>query len=91
MREQNVLLVNGSPHKDGCTHAMLAEVANTLESEGISADIHWIGNKPIAGCIDCGGCAREGLCIVDDDVNEFRSKAEKYDGFVFGTPCTTRP
>ena len=81
-----VLLVNGSPHKSGCTNEMLREVAAVLESNGIETTIHWIGNKPIAGCIDCGGCAKAGRCIMDDDVNELRELAAGFDGFVFGTP-----
>ena len=31
----NVLLINGSPHKNGCTNAALAEVAKTLNEAGI--------------------------------------------------------
>lgn len=34
-----VLLVNGSPNKNGCTFTALSEVAHTLEEEGVSADI----------------------------------------------------
>ena len=34
-----VLLVNGSPHKDGCTHTALAEAAETLQSCGIDGNI----------------------------------------------------
>jgi len=30
-----VLLVNGSPHKEGCTYTALSEVAKTLNAEGI--------------------------------------------------------
>ena len=30
-----VLLVNGSPHKTGCTYTALCEVAETLNKEGI--------------------------------------------------------
>ena len=44
-----VLLVNGSPHKEGCTYTALCEVANTLKQEGIETEIFWIGNKPIGG------------------------------------------
>ena len=45
-----VLLVNGSPHKEGCTYTALCEVADTLKQEGIETEIFWIGNKPIGGC-----------------------------------------
>lgn len=51
-----VLLVNGSPHQHGCTYTALAEIAHTLQEEGIDSEIFWIGNKPIGGCIGCHGC-----------------------------------
>ena len=38
-----VLLINGSPHKEGCTYTALREVADTLEAEGIETEIVWIG------------------------------------------------
>lgn len=41
-----VLLVNGSPHQHGCTYTALAEIAHTLQEEGIDSEIFWIGNKP---------------------------------------------
>ena len=47
-----VILINGSPHKKGCTHTALNEVAKTLNKEGIETEIFWIGIKPLAGC-DC--------------------------------------
>ena len=81
-----VMLVNGSPHKNGCTHRALAEVATTLDAHGIESEIFWIGAKPAAGCMACGRCRETGACIFDDAVNEFRARAEQADGFVFGAP-----
>lgn len=81
-----VMLVNGSPHRHGCTDRALQEVARTLEEDGVEAEIFWIGAKPVGGCIACGGCDRKGTCVFDDAVNEFRAKAAEADGFVFGTP-----
>ena len=34
-----VLLVNGGPHKEGCTYTALQEVAKTLNEEGIDTEI----------------------------------------------------
>ena len=51
-----VLLINGSPRKEGNTEIALAEVAKQLTKEGIASEIVWIGNKPIRGCIACGQC-----------------------------------
>ena len=81
-----VLMVNGSPHKEGCTYTALCEVAEVLKSEGIDSEIFWIGNKPIGGCIACLKCREKGDCVFDDVVNEFRRKALEADGFIFGTP-----
>lgn len=36
-----VLLVNGSPHKNGCTYTALCEVSSALNENGISTDIFW--------------------------------------------------
>ena len=81
-----VLLVNGGPHKEGCTYTALKEVAETLEEEGIESEIFWVENKPIGGCIACKTCAKIGKCVFDDVVNKFVEKAKSSDAFIFGTP-----
>ncbi|MDR1913423.1 MAG: flavodoxin family protein [Clostridiales bacterium] len=81
-----VLLVNGSPHKEGCTYTALAEVEKSLNEENIDTEIFWIGIKQVGGCISCGSCRGAGECIYDDVVNECRPKAMGADGFIFGTP-----
>lgn len=81
-----VLLVNGSPHKGGCTNTALSVIADTLQENGISSDVFWIGNKPIGGCIGCYACSKNKKCVFDDVVNEFTALAAGYDGFIFGSP-----
>jgi multimeric flavodoxin WrbA len=81
-----VLLVNGSPHKKGCTWTALNEAAKTLKGEGIDTEIFWIGIKPIVGCTACKSCAKTGRCVFDDTVNEFLDIAKDADGFIFGSP-----
>lgn len=83
-----VLLVNGSPRKEGNTSVALAEVAKALEAEGIESEVFWLGTKPVNDCIACGKCAElGGRCVMDNDVvNELIAKAGEADGFVFGTP-----
>ena len=51
-----VLLLNGSPHKEGCTHTALAEVAAALEGEGVETELFWLGQGDTAGCRGCGAC-----------------------------------
>ncbi len=81
-----VLLVNGSPHREGCTYTALCEVSKSLNENGIDTDIFWIGKKALSGCIACKACAKNNKCVFDDTVNEFLEIAGDYDGFVFGTP-----
>ncbi|MBF0479190.1 MAG: flavodoxin family protein [Candidatus Omnitrophica bacterium] len=81
-----VLLVNGSPHEKGCTYTALAEVAKTLNFNGIETEIFQIGRKPLSGCIACRKCQDLKRCVFDDRVNEFLDMAKDADGFVFGSP-----
>lgn len=85
-RDIKVLLVNGSPHKEGCTYTALTEIASELGKHRISSEHFWIGNRPINGCIACGVCSQTSRCFRDDVVNEFIDMMEDYDGFVFGSP-----
>lgn len=82
-----VLLVNGSPHREGNTFIALSEVAETMRMLGDEAEIVWIGNRPVRGCIACGSCAKTGKCAFDDDVMpEILAKAVEADGIVVGSP-----
>ena len=83
-----VLLINGSSRRE-CTFTALSKVAESLNEEGIETEIISIGGNPIRDCIACGMCTKNGdsRCVFKDDVvNEIIEKAEKSDGFVFGTP-----
>jgi Multimeric flavodoxin WrbA len=83
----NVLLINGSPHKNGCTYTALSEVAEQLNLSGIETTMFHIGSEPIRDCTACRGCAKTGVCIYrDDPVNECISLAKQADGIVVGSP-----
>lgn len=83
-----VLLVNGSPHKEGCTFTALTEIKERLATQDVDSEIFWIGTKPIRGCIACMKCKKGlGKCAFDDDVcNELIEKAKECDGIILGSP-----
>lgn len=81
-----VLLINGSPHINGCTKRALKEVSDTLIKEGIETEIIDVGNLDIRGCIACGSCFKTGKCVFNDIVNEILAKFEEADGLVVGSP-----
>ena len=82
-----VLLINGSPHKEGNTHIALTEVARTLEAEGIETEIYWIGNHPVPGCIACYKCYETGVCVFNTGAYaDLYTKVREADGYVIGSP-----
>ena len=83
-----VLLFNGSPHKNGCTYAALAQVAGELENAGIETQIVQIGSGSFRGCTACYGCRKLGKCAFGekDGLNEILAQCVEADGFVFGSP-----
>lgn len=82
-----VILINGSPRKEGNTFIALSEVAKALEENGVDTEIISIGNKPVRGCIACGKCKQDGVCAFKDDLyNKVREGLKEADGLVVGSP-----
>ena len=83
----NVLLINGSPHADGCTYTALSEIASTLREESVDSEIFQLGRKPVRGCVACGVCAERGECAFQDDALPGLVEAVKRaDAVVIGSP-----
>ena len=81
-----VLLINGSPRKDGNTAIALNEMIKVFESQGIETELLHIGGKDIRGCIACGKCRQLGHCVFDDIVVQASQKLAEADGLVVGSP-----
>ena len=81
-----VLILNGSPHKNGCTARALDEMIKVFTEEGVETELIQVGNQAIRGCIACNSCAGTGRCVFDDLVNEVAPKFEEADGLVVGSP-----
>ena len=83
----NVLLINGSPHANGCTQVALDEIAGELDKHNIASTMFHIGKEGIRGCTACMGCVKTGYCIYKDDpVNECIDILKSADGVVIGSP-----
>lgn len=81
-----VLMINGSPHKEGNTYIALHEMEKIFQQENIETEIIHIGNKDIRGCIACNSCKENGKCVFNDIVNETASLFEQCDGLVIASP-----
>lgn len=81
-----VLMINGSPRREGNTGVALAEMEKVFSGEGIETEILQVGNRSIRGCIACGVCKDRGRCVFDDIVNEAAPKFEEAEGLVVASP-----
>ncbi len=81
-----VLMINGSPRKEGNTAVALAEMEKVFINHGIEVETVQIGSLTIPDCISCGYCYKAGKCVKDDIVNELAGKLAACDGLVVGSP-----
>ena len=81
-----VLILNGSPHENGNTAAVLREMVKIFEAEGIETETVVLGNQLIRGCTGCGACYKIKKCAFDDIVNDLALKFEEADGMIVASP-----
>ncbi len=81
-----VLIINGSPHKEGTTYTALSEAIKALEEEGIETELMQVGAEAVRGCTGCLGCTKLGRCVMDDCVNTAAEKFKEADGIIVGSP-----
>lgn len=81
-----VLIVNGSPHRDGNVSVAIAELKKVFADEGIEVENVEIGIKRVSGCLGCYTCGKLGKCVVDDIVNEAAEKFKAADGLIVASP-----
>lgn len=82
-----VLLVNGSPHKNGNTYTALTVVEDILQKNDIETEHFHIGDSMIRGCIDCERCKDTNRCVfADDPCNALIEAFLRADGIIIGTP-----
>lgn len=81
-----VLMLNGSPHKEGNTARALKEMKDIFEKEGMEVELIQVGHLSVSGCRGCGGCTALKKCVIDDVVNELAVKLSECDGMVIGSP-----
>ena len=81
-----VLIVNGSPHREGNVSVALDELKRTFAAEGVEIENIELGVKRISGCLGCYTCKKLGRCVVEDVVNEAAERFRNADGLVVASP-----
>ncbi|MCD7973378.1 MAG: flavodoxin family protein [Candidatus Azobacteroides sp.] len=82
-----ILLINGSPRREGNTFIALSEIATTLEAEGVKTSLVQLGSRAVQGCTACNKCYELGHCVFNDQLYaEIREKLAESDGLIVGFP-----
>ena len=81
-----VVIINGSPRKEGNTSIAINEMVRVFNREKIETEVFQIGNKNIRGCVACNSCAGTGRCVYNDVVNEIAASFADADGLIVATP-----
>lgn len=81
-----VLMLNGSPRKDGNIALAFHEMEQVFDESGVEYENILLGRMDIRGCIACETCRQTDRCVFNDIVNELAVKLKEADGLVIGSP-----
>ena len=81
-----VLIINGSPRKNGVTAAVLHRIEENLRKVGIEVLFYNLGEMKMSHCTGCNYCYRTGHCCIEDDAELLSKRIEEVDGIVLGSP-----
>jgi len=81
-----MLLINGSPRKDGSTMTLLNRAAEMAQDAGYSLKRLDLIDMDIQPCRGCLKCKEKGSCILQDDLTPVYDMIREYDFIVMGSP-----
>jgi multimeric flavodoxin WrbA len=81
-----VLIVLGSPRKKGNTDLLVERIAKGIANAGGSVETVRLEGRDIHPCIGCGGCEKEGRCVILDDMQQMYDKIDHADRIVIASP-----
>lgn len=84
---KKIVVITGSPRKNGNSFAMTEAFINAAEAKGHSVTRFDAAFKKVGGCHACETCYKTGkACSFDDDFNELAPAILEADAVVFTTP-----
>lgn len=76
-----ILILNGSPRKDGNTAYIIKKLCNYADCTVISSYF-----EKYSPCCDCRSCIESGKCIYSDNIVCIIDNIDKYDAIVLASP-----
>lgn len=82
----NIIILMGSPNRDGSTAILVNEFARGAREGGHTVEVLDISHMKIHPCTGCVRCGFEGPCMLKDDNETVKRKLLSSDMVVFATP-----
>jgi multimeric flavodoxin WrbA len=82
----NITAIYGSPRKDGNTDILMQAFLQGLRAAGGNAGEIFLRDLNIQPCTGCGGCAKTGHCVLQDDMDRIYPLFETSDMIVLAAP-----
>ena len=65
--EKEILILVGSPQKDGRSAKLAKELATEFREIGLKVCLYPLSDYPVAACTGCNMCTRTGSCVITGD------------------------
>ena len=83
---KKLLIVNGSPRKNGLDAAIAGMIAECVKKYDYETEIVNICDMRIGGCRACMACKKTGRCAQDDDMIPMYDKIRSSDMLILASP-----
>lgn len=81
-----VLGLAGSPRRGGNSETLLDRALAGAQEAGANAEKVVVSRLKMRGCQHCDGCAKTGICIVQDDMQSLYPKLREMDALIVASP-----
>ncbi|MFX1570907.1 MAG: flavodoxin family protein [Promethearchaeota archaeon] len=81
-----ILILTGSPHKNGSSNTLVKEFIKGAKESGHDIEVYDVAKGNIHPCLGCDNCGMDGDCVQQDDGNMVLQKILKAECLVFATP-----
>ena len=83
-----ILILNGSPRRNGNTATLVAQVAEGARERGAEVESFYLHGMDIQPCDACDACQENADldCIIDDDMQLLYPKLRAADAIVYASP-----
>lgn len=84
--QMKILGIVCSPRVGGNTEILVTEALKGAEGKGAEVNIITLANKQINPCDHCGTCYENGVCHIEDGMDEIYHQLIEADGIILGSP-----